>query len=87
MKPLPQGPALLSHVGRSLYGDVGWRQRLAAGLGVSRNTLYNYLSGRWAFEHIVPDIVDLIDRERGVLISNGAKLRRLGRMLQVKVKR
>lgn len=63
-------PGRLGYVGVALY-DYRWRARLAAGLGISRTTLHQWMTGgkRDPQRDIDAEIADLIDRERGAVLT------------------
>lgn len=66
-------PGRLRVAGTTLYGS-SWRSRLAAGLGVSRSTLFEWCRGGKAVVDIDAAIIDLIDRERDEASLRGIQL-------------
>lgn len=73
-------------VGTGLYGDE-WRGRLAAGIGISRGTLWSIMSGSSRHKRdIDAAMVSLIERERDMTIEHGAELTRLKNSLLFAIK-
>jgi hypothetical protein len=72
-------------VGPGLYGAF-WRRRLAAGLGISRVTLWSILSGAKHNGDIDGAMLDLIDRERDATAERGIELTKLKRTLLSAIK-
>ena len=82
-KTLPQR---LEMTGEQIYGSA-WRRRLAAGLGISRGTLWAILRGsRKSGLDIDGAMLDLIDRERDAASERGVALTRLRNSLLATIK-
>jgi predicted transcriptional regulator len=63
----------LELVGIELFGRVGWRYRLAAGLGIAKSTLYPYLDGKKGRDLDA----DMIERERTATVTRRLALSQL----------
>lgn len=68
-------PGRLAYAGFGLYGFC-WKSRLAAGLGIGRRTLHQWMTGgkRDPDRDIDGEIADLIDRERDVASERAVAL-------------
>ncbi|MCK1341008.1 hypothetical protein IVB38_34585 [Bradyrhizobium sp. 38] len=73
-------PGRLAAVGLALYGTA-WRRRLAAGLSISRSTLYHWIQGERTERDVDGDLIDLLDRERDLAAARGADITALRRKL------
>jgi transcriptional regulator with XRE-family HTH domain len=77
LHPLPATVSgRLTLVGRTLFGTA-WRAKLAEALGISRSTLWQWLSDRGKSKvDIDAELIDLLDSQReeaharGIMISN-----------------
>jgi hypothetical protein len=77
-------PGRLAYAGVSLYGFC-WKSRLAAGLGIGRTTLHQWMTGGKRDRDIDGEIADLIDRERDAASVRAVALTDLrNRFLRVK---
>lgn len=73
-------------VGTGLYGEE-WRGRLAAGIGISRGTLWSIMSGSNRHRRdIDAAMVALIERERDATAEHGMELTRLKNALLSAIK-
>ena len=83
-KPLPaEIHSRLALVGTTLYGQ-SWRRRLAAGLGVSRSTLWQWLSGGGKRRDIDADLIDLLDGELDAASERALLIAGLRRRFMIK---
>jgi hypothetical protein len=69
-------PLRIKYVGPVIYGPVGWIYRLAAGLGISKSTLYEYMNGKRCRD-LDAELLALIDRERRATVARRVALRDL----------
>lgn len=71
-------PGRLRVAGQALYGST-WRARLAAGLGVSRSTLFEWMQGANKRRDIDAELIDLLDCERDAANERGLEIAELRR--------
>ena len=74
----------LEFIGKALYGDH-WRKRLAAALGICRDTLYQWLHDRAkTVRDVDGELIDLLDRERDAAAERGVQITALRRAMLAK---
>jgi hypothetical protein len=73
-------PGRIRTVGTHLFGSE-WRKRMAAGLGISRSTLYLWLAGANTSRDIDGDLIALLDAERDGCAERGMQITALRRQL------
>jgi hypothetical protein len=70
-------PGLMEYVAVDVYGPIGWRYRVAQGLGVAKSTLFRYLAGERGSAIAEETLLALIERERDATVTRRAALRDL----------
>lgn len=76
-------PARLTLVGRLLYGKT-FKAKLADGLGISRNTLWEWMNGggKLARRNINADLIELLDSERDGAAERSIQIAALTKQLR-----